>query len=334
VWFGGVRVRAGGIATVGVAPEARGRGVGARLMEHLHAQTEAWGGAITILYAFRQGFYGRHGYAPASSARRLRVSPHAVPRAWVKLATEMGARAANDSDRVAIADAYDDVASRGTGMIARTERFWDARLQRERRKWFVVGRAGAVDGYVSWTARQAEAHARTTVMVHELVARTDEARRALWGLLGAQRDQVTEVAIEVDARDPIDRALVDADRDRFGDEEVEHALGEVACGPMVRITDVQRALAARGYAHDGALELAVGGETHALVVEAGRPRVETPRGAPGIRLDRRALAAVLYGALAPSDAHALGWLDAPDTTVLARADSLLALPPYFALDPF
>ena len=58
-WFGGARVRIGGIATVGVAPEARGRGLGSRLVEHLHELSLERGDALTVLYPFRQAFYAR-----------------------------------------------------------------------------------------------------------------------------------------------------------------------------------------------------------------------------------------------------------------------------------
>src|SRR5579863_8703734 len=42
-WFGGRLVPAGGVASVGVAPEARGRGVGSALVDHLHAVSSARG---------------------------------------------------------------------------------------------------------------------------------------------------------------------------------------------------------------------------------------------------------------------------------------------------
>ena len=52
------------------------------LLEHLHAEANERGDAIAVLFPFRQGFYARHGYAPATATRRLVLSPHAVPRAW------------------------------------------------------------------------------------------------------------------------------------------------------------------------------------------------------------------------------------------------------------
>jgi predicted acetyltransferase len=147
------------------------------------------------------------------------------------------------------------------------------------------------------------------------------------------------VELELDARDPLDRALVDADRARFGTERVEHALGTVVGGPMVRLTDVTRALEARGYAADGAVTLAVNheGRTEAVHVDVARgaasvtPTSTVPSDA--LAIDHAALGAVLFGGLAVREAVDLGWARALPATAL-RADALFALPPFFALDPF
>ena len=331
--FGGRRVRAGGIATVGVAPEARGTGVATGLLDHLHAQSRLRGDAITVLYAFRQSFYARHGYAPASASKRLYFSPRAVPAAW----RESGkVRAATGEDSGAIIACYERAVSRGTGLIVRPQRFWESRLCQEKRRWFVALSASSeVTGYLVWTASQSEAHAKTTLVVHDLVADDDVTKRVLYGLIGAQRDQIAEVEIDVDDRDPIDRMLEDPDQLRFGTETVEHVIGEIVGGPMVRIDDPARALVARGYLADGAIDLAIdGGEARRLEIQGGVGRVAAPGAGPVLRLHGNALAQTLYGALAPSDAAHLGLASADDASTLALADSLLALPPYFALDPF
>ena len=60
---------------------------------------------VTVLYAFRQGFYGKHGYAATTPARRLRIHPASIPAAW-------GARTAGCGDR-APRRASDGVPARG-----------------------------------------------------------------------------------------------------------------------------------------------------------------------------------------------------------------------------
>jgi predicted acetyltransferase len=154
---------------------------------------------------------------------------------------------------------------------------------------------------------------------------------------------VQEVYSDVAADDPIDRALVDADRARHGTDDLEHSLGTLVGGPMVRLLDIARAFEARGYSRGGQavgggrreLSFDIDGDVFGLAVEHGRGHaVTTTRDLPRLTLSQPALAAILYGALLPSDAARLGWLAADHADALTLADELLALPPYFALDPF
>ena len=202
-------------------------------MAHLHQASSARGDAVCLLYAFRQAFYARFGYAPVSPTRRLRVSPHSIPRAWRTDGPEV--RAAGADDRAAILGVYERALLARTGLITRSERFWDARLVDERRRFFVAG--DPVRGYVSFSVAQLEEHAKTTLTVRDSLADDDWTARALYGVLGAQRDQVDEIEIDLDESDPVDCALVDPDRGRFGTNAVEHAIGEVVAGPLVRIVD-------------------------------------------------------------------------------------------------
>jgi predicted acetyltransferase len=333
-WFGGARVKVGGVASVGVAPEARGEGVGGALLAHLHEIARARGDAVSILFAFRQGFYAKHGYAPVTPSRKLRVHPASIPSAWRKLGAGETLRAATGDDRDRIVGAYDEVAARSTGWLARPRALWDAMLLDERREITVLRRGADVAGYVAWTLDQPEYHASIRLTVHELVAKDDAARRALFGCIGAQKDQIAEVEMDVDACDPIDRALTDADRAHNGTAALEHCIGAIASGPMVRVLDVDRAITARGYANAGAIDLAIdGGKLRRVEIARGRASILPSHGGPSLRLDSRALAALLYGALSAIDAARLGWLEG-DAGALALATSLFALPPYFTLDAF
>jgi predicted acetyltransferase len=328
-WFGGVCLRVAGIATVGVAPEARGRGVGSRLVEHLHATALARGDALAVLYPFRQGFYARLGYAATSTYRRLRLHPASIP--WK---VGLRARAAVGSDRQALVACLEAAAMRRTGTLARTPRAWESRLADELRTWLVVEGPGGVEGYVVWTLEQRAPHAETALQVRELAARTVDAERELWALVGTQRDQVAVVHADVAADDPFERALIDPDRARFGDGDIEHTLGEVASGPMVHALHAPRALESRGWPREGTLILAVGAETLEVTARGGRATALPTRSEPHVRLDLRALSAVAFGALPASHAARLGWLSARDDRALQLADALLALPPYFSPDPF
>jgi predicted acetyltransferase len=328
-WFGGVLVPMGGIASVGVAPEARRRGVGSALIGHLHAVSFERGDVLTVLYPFRQSFYARMGYVTTSNYRRLRVSPASIP--W---SAERSARAAVGADRPALQACWNAAGARRSGTLARGERLWEARLADERRMFFVVEGAGGVEGYLAWTLEQGERPTATALLVREMASTTDAAYRSLWGLVAAQRGQVSEVRAELAADDALERALVDADRARFGDEHVEHAIGEVAAGPMVRLLDTKRALEARGYRAEGSVALGVGEEVVDVAVLGGRARVTPCAGQPSLQMDSAALAAIAFGALPATHAARLGWVMARDPVALALADELFSLPPYFSPDPF
>jgi predicted acetyltransferase len=331
-WFGGRAVRVGAIASLATAPEVRGQGVATALLHHLHVAADVRGDALTMLYAFRQRFYARLGYGASSSRKRLAIEPSAIPEAWRMLARAR-VRRARGEDKDLMRRAYVRAASRTSGWLTRTDAFWDRHLSRERRQFLV-----ADGGYVAFQLRQTELHASTALIVDELVADDDVTRRALLGSLGAMRDQVAEIELEVDANDPLELALVDSDGRRFGTDAVEHDLGTIVGGPMLRIEDVPRALEARGYPADGALDVVVEGVGEELAVSVrvrdGRAEVSAALGAAAaLRTSRAVLASVLYGGLRVSDAARLGLLDA-DARTLARADAVFALPPLAPVDPF
>lgn len=336
-WFGGAPVRVGAIASVGVAPEARGQNIGSALLDHLHALSRERGEALAMLYAFRQGFYHQHGYGTVSPSRRLVVTPRAVPRTWMMDADRLGLRRAAAEDRDEIVRVYEAASARSTGFLGRSERLWERRFIDERRQWFVVGPPRKVTGYVAWKLRQSEPHAMIRLVVDELVAEDDRTRRLLFGAIGAQRDQVTEFEIALADDDVIGRAFIDADVAGFGTSDVEHPLGVIVGGPLVRINDPALALEARGYSDEGSLAIDVTGATRVLLtVDRGRGKTRPLQDdhAADIAVDARTLSSILYGSLLPSDAARLGCLEARDDAALARADSLLALPSFFTLDAF
>jgi len=331
-WFGGRAVRVGAIASLAIAPEVRGQGVATALLQHLHVTADVRGDAVTMLYAFRQRFYARLGYGTSCSRKRLAIEPNAIPASWRALARAR-VRRVRGEDKDLMMRAYVRAASRTSGWLTRSDTFWDRHLSRERRHFLV-----ADGGYVAFQLRQGEAHAATTLTVDELVADDDLTRQALLGALGSMRDQVAEIELEVDANDPLELALVDSDGRRFGTDAVEHDLGTIVGGPMLRIEDVQRALEARGYYADGTLDVVVHGAGEELAISVqvrdGRAEVSAALGAAAaLRMTRATLASVLYGGLRASDAARLGLVDA-DARTLARADAVFALPPLAPVDPF
>jgi predicted acetyltransferase len=351
--FGGVSVKVGGIASVAVAPEARGRGIATALMGHLHRLSERRGDAVTMLYAFRQGFYARFGYSTTSSRKRLAIDPRSMPDSWRALARER-VRGLRPGDDRTLRRLHERAAARSTGWIARSKRFWEMLLTHESRMTLICERPSSrpkekasATGYASFTVVQEQVHAETFVEVEEIIAEDDETRRALLGGLGSMRDQASEIIVEIAETDPLERALVDCDRRRFGTHAVEHSLGEIVGGPMVRIGDVPRALVARGYSGSGAFDVVVrspgGDESDAIAVSVrvrdGRAEVgrATKRafqpGSRSLQTTRGGLVAIFYGGLSATDAVALGLAEA-DARVASSIDAIVKMPPLTPIDAF
>jgi predicted acetyltransferase len=259
-----------------------------------------------MLYAYRQGFYARHEYAAVRPHQRLVFSPESVPRSW----TWPHVRAATAADAPAIEALWESAARRGVGALARPPSLW-VRLHLDERRVTLM----AERGYVAWELVQTEPHAETRMLVHELVAEDDATARALLGAIGAQAGQVREVEMDRPWDDPLALALTDADRTRNGTAYVEHALGTVVAGPMLRVIDVRRAIDARAI-------------DAPLTIEVGGARFDVRGGGPVLRTDRATLAQILFGGMRPSDARRLGRAegDAPDAP--------FALPAFFNPDPF
>jgi predicted acetyltransferase len=331
-WFGGVKVPGCAIASVGVAIESRGRGVAGALLARIHADSRARGDAFTLLYPFRQAFYGRHGYAPVAPHRVLTVSPRSIPKEWSKAAAGT-IRRARAADHEPLEETYRAAARVGTGFIERPRTVWERDLLDERMQWLVLGLEDTISGYVALRFEQDEPHASVRVVVRELVAADERVRRRLFAALASLYVQVAELTFTLADGDPMDWALVDGDRDRGGTEEVEHAQGVVSTGPMLRLSDAKAALLARGYRVDGSIDIALDDDApFGFRVERGQPVVGEALGGPLLRTTTKALASMLYGGLAVRQAARLGWAELVGES--EQVSALVDIPPFLSLDTF
>lgn len=340
VGIGGATVPVTGIATVGVAPEARGRGVAKRLIEHVLAVGEASGAVASFLYPFRQGFYARLGYVSAPHVHHLAVAPESLV-SLAKLGHGIRVRRAHGDDRQVLHDLYSAEVGRSTGLLVRSERLWNMHLSDERRAIFVGERAGEACGYVSMITHQAEAHGEIRTEVLDLVGGSFADRAAMLGWLGGLRDQVSEVDVCLAADDPLLPALLDLDVDRKRvagagtgvGARVEHPIGVLGTGPMLRIPSPRRALVARGYRRDGAFEISVGGDTFGLVIASGSAMIVRSAKGPRLAFTPEGLAAVAYGGLPLARAVALGWASGDEEAVFLAA-RVLEVPAWHTWDRF
>ena len=339
VWLGGRRVPVGGIGSIAVAPEARRQGVAGALLDALHAEIAARGGAFALLYPFQQRFYGRHGYAAVSPLLRLTVAIDAIGLPPAVGQTDDGFTTVRvEGSRVHEARAlYEAVGERTSGRVVRSESRWMKLFAREHRHWMgVVSRAGRLEGFLSFSYDDRSDRREQVLVVYELTAGDMAATRALLGACANQRDQIADVVLTIPYGDPLVLAFVDAPGSRVDPDDAD-VLGTLATGPMVRIVDLVRALTARGYADDGELTFSFSDGTSPRPVRLSvRDNIVLAAPAdtkPNIELASPTLASMLAAGLRPIEAAELGLVRADDAA-LRLAERMFAGPRFQCLDPF
>ncbi|MDQ1534084.1 MAG: hypothetical protein QOF28_1845 [Actinomycetota bacterium] len=231
-WFGGRALPMGGVASVVVAPEERGRGVAPSLLTRALELMAERGEVISTLAPATSWVYRKAGWEHAElfAVASVRTSELvALPSA------ESRERRADASDRAGITAAYDLVAASRPGFLARPPWMWDERLKEAAQRYvYVVDRDGRVDGYVSYS--QSRAVLGYTVWVDDLVAADGDTELALWRHLGAHAAQADRITI---AGVPLDALAL-----RLPEQTIR-PVGQQAF--MTRIVDAPGAIARRGY---------------------------------------------------------------------------------------
>jgi predicted acetyltransferase len=313
-----------GIAGVTVPPESRARGNAKRLMRALvrDAHTEGW--ATSALFASTHALYRSVGYEHAGSRFEF-----TVPLSRIDVREREGEVVAlTESDLPCVKACYARVAPRHNGHLDRGDYIW-ARI---RKRWGVdyqgfgvlkpgAFAAGQLAGYL-FLAQQRGPSGRYNVEVNDLVFETPAAGRRLLGFL---RD------FEMMGHDctlyggPSHPALTLLPQHRYEARMKDYWL--------IRVTHIERAIAARGYApaHDAEVHLHVEDDVinahngpWVLRVRAGAG--EATRGGRGkIRITARGLAAIYSGFTSFAQGKAQGWCDANDDAV-AAAEGVFAGP--------
>jgi len=247
---GGAQLPVAAVSAVGVAPGQTRRGHLGRLMRRQLDDVRAAGREpIAALWASEGGIYGRYGYGLATRAATYGLqTATAALRHDVTLPAERP-RVLPAAEAVPrMAPVYDAARPLVPGLLARDDAWWEHRVfdPEHRRDGFSPLRAavqpgpdGEPAGYALYAARTkwgehgpaGEAHVR------ELMATTSEARAGLWAFL-LSLDLVRSVRWRLAGDDdPLPHLLADSDP----------LVQTVGHGLFVRLVDVDRALAARGY---------------------------------------------------------------------------------------
>jgi predicted acetyltransferase len=286
----GAIVPCAAVSAVAVVPTHRRRGLLTAMMRRQLDDLRERGDPVAALWASEGTIYGRFGYGIAARAARLEARrPQArlarAPRHDVPLAVGPA------GDHVeAMRAVHERVRPHRPGMLDRPGPWWKERLhdpERDREGAQPLRAAVVEDGYALYAVRPGhdDDGPAGEVRIRELVAATPEAHGRLWAFL-LDLDLTRAVTWE---EAPLDEPLW------LALEDPRAIRTTVLDSLWVRLVNVGAALAARRYAGDADLVIAV--EDGFLPANAGRYRLtgERTQDAADLELDAAALGAAYLG---------------------------------------
>ncbi len=326
-WFGGKKLCVGTIASLGVAPEARDCGVATALLAHLHARSDQAGAALDLLYPFTQGFYQRFGYESVSPYVRLAAHPLAFPA---------GQRSAlqpiTGDDAAQIMALYERFCAERTGPLERSDERWERLWTNDAATQLCLRTGNQVTAYVSFSIHQAILHGPTRLLIHDWAWADARSQRVLWNWARSLAGQAIVIEVDVCRNDALLDAVRDAEHGRFGDAAVEHPVGTLAAGPSIRIVNLARALAARGYRSEETLTFAVGSER--FTIHDGTLQQAAPNRAVDVTIAPAGIAQLAFGGVTADSLVTMGRLEGISAQAVAKAERVFSIPPFFSPDTF
>lgn len=308
-FFGGRSVPMGGIASVAVSVEHRGRGIAPALMTAAVTTMREAGQVVSTLHPATTGFYRRLGWELAGAfavctlpARSLAALPPGEPERL---------RVAGPDDLPLLRETYARTAPVHAGWIDRPEWFWDhGYAGRDAFSVIVCDAADGdgIDGFALYEQTAGTSSFGYALEVLELVAVDATAAITLWraiGSFGAQVDTVTTVGATGSL---LPFLLTDQDLRRTETND-----------SMTRLVDASGAIAARGF------EPAVAAAVHLEVRDPiapwnnGRFVLEVadgvgtlePGGTGEVQLGVHALSAIYTGYASAHELASIGALHGP-----------------------
>ncbi|MCU0267743.1 MAG: GNAT family N-acetyltransferase [Acidimicrobiales bacterium] len=330
---GGATLPVAGVASVGVLPTHRRRGVLRTMMAHQLEEIARRGEPLAVLNASESSIYGRFGYGLASlhqvweipTGRSAFIHPPAVERRIRLVPKHLAAPV--------IAPIYDAFRRIRPGSLTRSDAWWACMLG-DLVTWkgggdlFVAVADGEGDdpgGYVVYGVRQRGAIGDWTLVLHDLVALHPEVEALLWRY-------VLDVDLVGTVR-AVARPLDDGLRHRLVDPRQIHTTA-VQDYLWVRLLDIARALAARAYGTDGTLVLQVEDRfrpsvagRYRLAVDGGDVACERTDADSDLACEVDAVGATYLGGVSWASLARAGRVQERTPGALRRADALFAWSP-------
>ncbi|WP_433323975.1 GNAT family N-acetyltransferase [Spirillospora sp. CA-294931] len=306
-WWHGRAVSMGGIGSVTVAPEVRGRGLGRAMMTAVLERCVEYGHAISMLYPTVPELYrslgwehaGTHDHIeiPTTTLRAIQAEPVTVRRAGPGDAAEV-TRLIREIHR----EAGD------SGPIDWGEDVWAALLDDEASYCYL-----AEDGFLRYSWNRDS----SGFDVDRVVAASERTLRGLWALVGSGSAMAKTASACLAPDDP----LLWLTRERTSETRKSDRW-------MLRVVDAPAAIEARGYLPGVTAEASLrvddpqvpsNSGSWRLVIKDGRGSLErAPEDPSAIRLTARGLSGLYAGVPVPVLRRA-GLLDGPDAAALGAA---------------
>ena len=223
-FWGGRPMPMGGIAGVVVAPDARGRGVGSRLMAAIAERSRELGDLVSALYPATVPIYRALGWEVVGAQHRISMSAEALRNLGGK---DVHLRMATESD---VEPFMKSLQVRYAAQRANGPKLPSIAEAREHLTDEAMMSYVTEGGFVVFEWRKGD------LVVSYLLADTPEIARALWSVVGSGSSIAKKVVAYVDPDDPIHLLLP---------EEVAHESQLLRW--MLRVLDVPKAIASRGF---------------------------------------------------------------------------------------
>lgn len=320
-WYAGRDLPITGLASVTVAPHARGRGVARAMLTASLEKMALDGAAVSVLYPSTPPVYRAVGWEIAGVLASAELPTNALAQVrpvsalpGAERSEPVTLRPVEKSDLDAVHALYTVAARRAVGPLTRTGPLFDVTRILELDGVLLAERGGEPAGYVSYSRGGG-----TGLTVHDLVGGDPQVLAALLRAVGSWQTVAPTVAIR--AMDPALLPLVSPFKPPVSWEDLW----------MVRLIDVQKAVIGRGW--PAGVQLGADLELidpdapwHAgswrLEIADGSGTLE--RGGTGaVRIHVRGLSALFTGFASTTALRAAGLLDG-EPAAAARLDTAFA----------
>ncbi|MEV8638395.1 GNAT family N-acetyltransferase [Streptosporangium sp. NPDC051023] len=234
-WWHGRQMSMGGIASVTVAPEDRGRGVGRTIMQAALDRCAHLGHPISALYPATTRIYRSLGWEHAGAMHRAVLPTEALRAIRQTEPVEIRRMGPGDATEAVSVLRGVHAATRACGPVCWGVAAWESRLAAKDDFMYL-----AKDGFViyRWHGPNLE--------VSTLVAASEATARALWSLVGSSASIAKSVHAVVAPDDPVFWLIGDRPKDEVGQTRW-----------MFRVVDLASAVSRRGFPGGVTLETVI-----------------------------------------------------------------------------